>query len=121
MEFINTTVEELKSNIENKVDKQVFEVYKKDADQKIDDLKKRIDDYKAEITCKTDDLENRSKRKNLVYGTFQKVKKEKCDNPQRPVHVRFLNRSDKDYVIRKALKSSKSNKKTTHIVLHKLT
>ena len=32
MEFIiNTAVEELNSNIENKVDKQVFEVYKKDA------------------------------------------------------------------------------------------
>ena len=36
MEFIvNTAVEKLKSNIENKVDKQVFEVYKKDAAQKI--------------------------------------------------------------------------------------
>ena len=49
MEFIiNTTVEELKSNIEKKVDKQVFEVYKKDAAQKIDDLEKRCGDYKAE-------------------------------------------------------------------------
>ena len=49
MEFIiNTTVEELKSNIENKVYKQVFEVYKKDAAQKIDDLEKRFGDYKAE-------------------------------------------------------------------------
>ena len=49
MEFIiNTIAEELKSNIENKVDKQVFEVYKKDAAQKIDDLGKRFGDYKAE-------------------------------------------------------------------------
>ena len=49
MEFIiNTTVEESKSNIENKVDKQVFEVYKKDAAQKIDDLEKRFGEYKAE-------------------------------------------------------------------------
>ena len=49
MEFIvNTTVEELKSNIENKVGKQVFEVYKKDTTQKIDDLEKRFGDYKAE-------------------------------------------------------------------------
>ena len=46
MEFINSTVEELKSNIENKVDKQVFEVYKKDAAQKIDDPEKRFEDYK---------------------------------------------------------------------------
>ena len=46
MEFIiNTTVEELKSSIENKVDKQVFEVYKKDASQKIDDLEKRFGGY----------------------------------------------------------------------------
>ena len=49
MEFIvNTTVEELESNIENKVGKQVFEVYKKDTTQKIDDLEKRFGDYKAE-------------------------------------------------------------------------
>ena len=46
--IINATVEELKSNIENKVDKQVFEVYKKDAAQKIDDLEKRFGDNKAE-------------------------------------------------------------------------
>ena len=48
MEFINTAVQELKSSIENKVDKQVFEVYNKDAAQKIDDLEKRFGDYKAE-------------------------------------------------------------------------
>ena len=49
MEFIiNTTVEELKSNIKNKVDKQLFEVYKKDAAQKIDDPEKRFGDHKAE-------------------------------------------------------------------------
>ena len=45
MDFINTTVEELISNIENKVDKQVFEVYQKKMAQKIDDLEKRFDDY----------------------------------------------------------------------------
>ena len=41
MEFIDTTVEELKRNVENKVDKQVVEVYKNDAAQKIDGLEKK--------------------------------------------------------------------------------
>ena len=67
MDFINTTVEELKSNIKNKVDKQVFEAYKKETAQKIDDLEKRFDDYKAEVTRKIDDLGNLSKRNNLVF------------------------------------------------------
>ena len=77
MEYINTTVEELKSNIENKVDKQAFAVYKKDAVQKIADLEKRFPDYKAEVTYKIEDLENRSKRNNLVFWNIREVKKEK--------------------------------------------
>ena len=42
LNFINTTVEELKSNIKNKVDKQVFKAYKKETAQKIDDLEKGL-------------------------------------------------------------------------------
>ena len=147
----------MKSNIENKVDKRIFEVYKKEAARQIDDLKKRFDDYQAEVTRKTDDLENRFKRNNLVFwnipegeererplgciGLVQDVlillmklvgaediiietahrsgrskRTANGDNPSRPIHVRFLNWSDKDYFIRRAPKSLK----TILMVLHKL-
>ena len=150
MDFINITVEELKSNIENKVDEQVFEAYKKETAQKIDDLEKRFDDYKAEVTRKIDDLENRSKRNYLVFwnipegeererplgriGLVQDIlilhtklvgaediiierahrsggskRSANGNTPPRPIHVRFLNWSDKDYIIRRAPKSLKNN------------
>ena len=120
----------------------------KDVEGKLDKLE--FLDFKKQILDKTDDLENRSRRNNLVFWNVSEG--EEMDRPMgcigliqdililhmkligaeeinierahrlgqmrhgkngdaspRPIHVKFLNWMDKEYVLKKAPKSLKNN------------
>ena len=122
MGLINKTIEDVQRDMEHKVDDNDF------------------DRLREEIDRKLDDLENRSKRNNLVFWNIPEgeEKDSGCIRPlediiinhvklrgaddiiierahrtgrlkrnmdgtemPRPIHFRFLNWSDKDYVIRR--------------------
>ena len=129
---ISTSVENLEKDVEGKLDKLEFLNFKK------------------QILDKIDDLENRSRRNNLVFWNVPEV--ETMDRPKgcigliqdililhmklieaeeiilekahhsgqmrhgkngdaspRPIHVKFLNWMDKEYVLKRAPKSLKNN------------
>ena len=123
MEFINKAIEDVQRDMEHKVDDNDFDRFKKEVDRKLDDL------------------ENRSRRNNLVFCNIPESEekdsgcirllediminhmklrgadeiiierahrtgrlKRTRDGTEMPrqIHCRFLNWSDKDYVIRRA-------------------
>ena len=137
-EEMNDTSKNLQLDMDRKVDVEFFERYKDEIDRKIDDLTNRSkrnnlvswnvpvgeENEKGCVQFIEDFLENHMKIPDVGEIIIQKAHRSPLSfDPQnqhlsgshskkpspRPIHVRFVNEADKDYILRRAPSILKNN------------